>query len=53
MLDKSDVELLLMKAMSLQLVKGVIDEVEEKVHVNWILPRFLNRGHLEIMVDKL
>jgi 26S proteasome regulatory subunit N9 len=48
-----DVELLVMKAMSLHLVRGVVDEVEEKVHIDWILPRFLNRGHLEIMRDKL
>lgn len=42
-----------MKAMSLQLIKGSIDEVEEVVHVDWILPRYLSRGHLEIMVRKL
>ena len=42
-----------MKAMSLQLIKGSIDEVEEVVHVDWILPRYLSRGHLEIMARKL
>jgi 26S proteasome regulatory subunit N9 len=42
-----------MKAMSLELIKGNIDEVEEVVHVNWILPRYLSRNHLEIMVRKL
>ena len=44
---------MLMKAMSLQLIRGSIDEVEEVVHVDWILPRYLARGHLEIMVRKL
>lgn len=52
MIDKLDVELLLMKAMSLDLIRGDIDEVEEVVHVNWILPRYLSRNHLEIMVKK-
>lgn len=52
-LDKNDVEFLLMKAMSLELIKGSIDEVEEVVHVNWMLPRYLSKGHLEIMVRKL
>lgn len=52
-LEKSDVELMVMKAMSLELVKGSIDEVEELVHINWILPRYLSRNHLEIMVRKL
>jgi 26S proteasome regulatory subunit N9 len=44
---------MVMKAMSLELVKGNIDEVEELVHINWILPRYLSRNHLEIMVRKL
>lgn len=42
-----------MKAMSLQLIKGNIDEVGQVVHVDWILPRYLAKGHLEIMVRKL
>lgn len=53
MVDHKEVELLVMKAMSLQLVKGEIDEVEELVHVNWIQPRYLNKGHLQIMREKL
>ena len=52
-LDKPDVELLLMKALSLQLIRGNIDEVEEVIHVDWILPRYLSKGHLEIMARKL
>lgn len=40
------VELLTMKAMSLGLVRGTIDEVAESVAVEWILPRYLNRDHL-------
>lgn len=52
-IEKPDVELLLMKAMSLELIKGTIDEVDEVVHVNWILPRYLSKNHLEIMARKL
>jgi 26S proteasome regulatory subunit N9 len=52
-LDKSDVELLLMKALSLQLIRGNIDEVDEVIHVDWILPRYLSKSHLEIMSRKL
>ena len=52
-IDKPAVELLLMKAMSLQLIRGNIDEVEEVVHVDWMLPRYLSKAHLEIMVRKL
>jgi 26S proteasome regulatory subunit N9 len=52
-LDKGDVELMLMKALSLQLIRGNIDEVEEVIHVDWILPRYLSKAHLEIMTRKL
>ena len=37
-----DVELLVIRALSLNLVKGVIDEVDEKVHMTWVQPRVLN-----------
>jgi len=42
-----------MKAMSLGLVRGTIDEVIEVVHVDWILPRYLSQSHLTIMSSKL
>jgi len=42
-----------MKAMSLELVKGQIDEVDQLVHIDWILPRYLSRAHIEIMVNKI
>ena len=45
--------MLVMKAMSLNLVKGMIDEVDQVVHINWILPRYLSRQHLQIMTNKL
>lgn len=45
--------MLVMKAMSLELVKGTIDEVEQVAHINWILPRYLSQTHLSIMVHKL
>lgn len=51
--NQNDVELLIMKAMSLELIKGQIDEVEELVHVDWIKPTYLSKGHLEIMVRKI
>jgi 26S proteasome regulatory subunit N9 len=45
--------MMVMKAMSLQLIRGVIDEVEEKAHIDWIMPRYLNQGHLQIMISKM
>ena len=37
-----DVEMLVIRALSLNLVKGVIDEVDERVHMTWVQPRVLN-----------
>ena len=42
-----------MKAMSLNLIKGTIDEVEQLVHVDWCEPRYLNKNHLQIMANKM
>jgi len=42
-----------MKAMSLGLLRGTIDQVEEYVHVDWIMPRYLTADHMQVMVDKL
>ena len=35
MVDEQDVEFLVMKAMSLDLIRGTIDEVHQLVHVDW------------------
>ena len=37
-----DVESLIIRALSLNLVKGSIDEVAEKVHMTWVQPRVLS-----------
>ncbi|KAB1251502.1 26S proteasome non-ATPase regulatory subunit 13 [Camelus dromedarius] len=38
----AQVELLVMKALSVGLVKGSIDEVDKRVHMTWVQPRCLN-----------
>lgn len=48
-IDASDVELLVMKAMSLDLIRGTIDEVAQVVHVDWCQPRYLSKNHLQIL----
>lgn len=52
-IDQKDVELLLLKSLSLELVKGTIDEVSQVVHIEWAMPRHLNKDHLEIMHKKM
>ena len=42
------VELLVMKALSLGLVKGSIDQVDAKVHMTWVQPRVLDRDQVTL-----
>ena len=42
-LPLEEVELLVMKALSLNLVKGYIDQVEQKVYMTWVQPRVLDK----------
>jgi 26S proteasome regulatory subunit N9 len=37
-----DVELLLMKGMSIGLFKGIIDQVDQNLKISWIKPRLLS-----------
>ncbi len=42
-----EVEHLVMKALSLGLIKGVIDEVDQIVIVTWVQPRVLDKNQLK------
>ena len=48
-----DVEMLVMKAMSLELVRGSIDEAAEKVDIRWIMPRYLSKDNIRTMVARM
>ena len=47
------VELLVMKALSEELVAGRIDEVEQLVSLTWVQPRVLDRDQLLAMTRKI
>ncbi|XDV53232.1 hypothetical protein PO909_021789 [Leuciscus waleckii] len=49
----NEVELLVMKALSVGLIKGSIDEVEKKVHMTWVQPRVLDLQQIKGMKDRL
>ena len=47
------VEWVLMKAMSLGLIKGSIDEVEQTVSITWVQPRVLDKEQLSLVRDQI
>ena len=48
-----EVEHLIMKALSLELVRGDIDQVEEKARITWVQPRVLGMKEIEELRDRL
>ena len=51
--EVEQVEMLIMKAMSLELVKGAIDEVDQTVQIDWIMPRYLSVDHLKLLAERM
>ncbi|PIO29363.1 hypothetical protein AB205_0150160 [Aquarana catesbeiana] len=49
----NDVELLVMKALSVGLLRGSIDEVDKRVHITWVQPRVLDIQQIKGMKDRL
>ena len=47
------VEYLLMKALSVHLIEGIIDQVESKVTVTWVQPRVLLRSQIAELAHRL
>lgn len=52
-LPVDQVEWLVMRAMSLGLIKGVIDEVDNTVSVTWVQPRVLNTDQIRQLASRL
>eukprot|EP01080_Neovahlkampfia_damariscottae_P001219 gene1219-11309_t len=47
------VEILLLKALSLNLIKGTIDQVEENIYVSWVQPRVLDLEQVDSLKLKI
>ena len=47
------VELMVMKALSLGLMKGFIDQVSETVTITWLQPRVMSKAQIESMRNRL
>jgi len=48
-----EVELLVMKALSLNLIRGIIDEPNGTVSINWVQPRILDLSQVQKMKDRV
>lgn len=52
-LPVNQVEVMVMRALSLDLVRGSINQVEQKINITWVQPRVLNKEQLAGMMDRL
>ncbi|KAJ1950241.1 26S proteasome regulatory subunit [Linderina pennispora] len=52
-LPATEIEHLVMKALSLGLIKGSIDQVDQQVTVQWVQPRYLGKDQIRGLVDRL
>ena len=49
----AEIEILIMKALSLGLLRGSIDQVAEIARINWVQPKVLNMSQIENMRSRL
>eukprot|EP01105_Mastigella_eilhardi_P005453 TRINITY_DN17157_c0_g1_i1.p1 TRINITY_DN17157_c0_g1~~TRINITY_DN17157_c0_g1_i1.p1 ORF type:complete len:386 (-),score=133.37 TRINITY_DN17157_c0_g1_i1:45-1202(-) len=49
----NEVEWLVMKALSLNLIKGTIDQITQVVEVSWVRPRVLDNSQICTLIDRL
>jgi len=52
-LPENEIELLIMRALSLGLVKGSIDQVDKRVYITWVQPRVLDLNQIKMMRTRL
>lgn len=51
--DYNTVEIISMKALSLGLIRGYIDEIEKILVVNWVQPKFLDKERISILAERI
>lgn len=51
-LPQDQVELVIIRALSLGLIKGSMDQIDETVHVTWVMPRVLDNNQLSDLAQR-
>jgi len=51
--NPNEIEHLIMKALSLDLLRGTIDQVDEVAHINWVQPKVLDMKQIDNMRQRL
>lgn len=51
--DIDNVEYLIIKAMSLKLIKGIVDEIDKTVNVTWVKPAILDKTQMKALQEKV
>ena len=52
-IDTDQVEWVIMRAMSLNLIRGSIDQVEQSVNITWVQPRILDKQQIGVVAEQL
>ncbi|KAF7458376.1 putative 26S proteasome regulatory subunit RPN9 [Cryptosporidium felis] len=52
-IDTGEIELLVMKAINMNLIKGIIDQVSQRVEINWVHSRVLDKTRMKLLIEKL
>ena len=53
MTEEDKIEYISMKALSNGLIKGYIDQVDKKLYVNWIQPKYLGKEKIVVLRDRI
>ena len=52
LVEPKQIEYIVMKALSLKLIKGYINQVEEKITINWIQPKYLDKEKIKVLYGR-
>ncbi|OII72487.1 proteasome regulatory subunit [Cryptosporidium ubiquitum] len=49
----NEIELLVMKAINMNLIRGIIDQVSQTVEISWVHSRVLDKARMKLLMEKM